>query len=91
VQLGLIPAYRTVSFGPGWWSYSFPLAATTTNAILWLNVEHAQHADAWTYLLLTAVTTFIGYLAVRTLIRLLHHDFLPRPSLVAVQSTGQPD
>jgi tellurite resistance protein len=90
VQLGLIPAYRTVPFGPGWWSYSFPFAATAVNAILWLNVEDAQHRDVWTYLILAIITAFIGYLAVRTLIRLIHRDFLPRPNLVVVQGSQAP-
>ena len=59
-QLGLIAAYRTVPFGPGWWSYSFPYAATATNAVIWLGAEHAPHQSVWTYLLLAAITAFIG-------------------------------
>ena len=42
-QLGLIPAYRTVPFGAGWWSFSFPYAAAAGNAIIWLAVEHTPH------------------------------------------------
>jgi len=78
VQVGLISAYRGVPFGPGWWSYSFPLAATVTNAILWLRVEHVAHENVWTYGMLGVLTAFIGYLVARTAIRLARHDFLPR-------------
>ena len=53
VQLGLIPAYRTVPFGPGWWSFSFPYAATVGNAILWLAAEHVDRSAALDYLFLT--------------------------------------
>ena len=80
-QLGLIPAYRTAPFGPGWWSFSFPYAATVGNAITWLAVEHVNHQPLWTYLLLTVITTLIGYLAARTLIALARRTFLPTESL----------
>ena len=83
-QLGLIPAYRTVPFGPGWWSYSFPYAATAGNAIIWLGVEHTPDRSTWTYLLLAAITAFIGWLAIRTIIAVAHHRFLPRQVLGAV-------
>jgi tellurite resistance protein len=84
VQLGLVPLYRTVPFGPGWWSYSFPCAAMIGNAIAWLAAEHARQQNGWTYLLLAGLTAFIGYLATRTVIALAHRSFLPRPDLTAV-------
>ena len=83
-QLGLISAYRTVPFGPGWWSYSFPYAATVGNAVIWLGVEHTPHRGTWTYLLLAAITAFIGWLAIRTINAVAHHRFLPRPAPAAV-------
>ena len=79
VQLGLVPLYRTVPFGPGWWSYSFPAAALIGNAIAWLAAEHAQHQDAWIYLLLAVLTAFIGYLAARTVVAAAHRSLLPGP------------
>jgi tellurite resistance protein len=89
-QLGLLPAYRTVPFGPGWWSYSFPYAATIGNTILWLPVEHAPYRVAWTYLLLAVVTGFIGYLAARTVIALARGQFLPQPEFPAGASVSTP-
>ncbi len=77
-QLGLIPAYRTVPFGAGWWSFSFPYAAAAGNAIAWLAVENTPHRVAWTYALLAPITAFVAYLAVRTTIALARHQFLPR-------------
>jgi tellurite resistance protein len=80
VQFSLIPAYRTAPFGPGWWSFSFPYAATVGNAIAWLAAEHVAGRIVWTYLLLTAITAFIGYLAIRTARAIAHDTFVPRPA-----------
>lgn len=87
-QISLIPAYRTAPFGPGWWSYSFPYAATIGNAIGWLAAEHTDHAAIWTDLLLAIITAFVGYLVVRTVVALARHSFLPRPVLAAVPSAN---
>ncbi|WP_029136953.1 SLAC1 family transporter [Nakamurella lactea] len=90
VQLSLIRAYRTAPFGPGWWSYSFPYAATVGNAIGWVWIEHVPHATLVTYLLLSAITAFVGMLAVRTVVRIARRTFLPRLQPVAVSPTGLP-
>ena len=89
-QFGLIPAYRTAPFGPGWWSFSFPYAATVGNAITWLAIERVDEQQLWTYALLTVITTFIGYLAARTVIALATHSFLPRPSLTLANAVVSP-
>ncbi|GAB3590244.1 dicarboxylate transporter/tellurite-resistance protein TehA [Angustibacter peucedani] len=78
-QLGLVPAYRTVPFGPGWWSFSFPWAAAVGNALTWLVAEHVDHRRVWAYVLLAALSAFVGLLAVRTVDALVHHRFLPAP------------
>jgi len=36
VQIRLIPLHRTVPFGPGWWAFSFPYAATAAFLLQWL-------------------------------------------------------
>jgi tellurite resistance protein len=77
-QIGLFPAYRTVPFGAGWWSFSFPYAATLTNVIVWLGVENTPGREAWTFAGLALITTFVGYLAARTANALRQHRFLPR-------------
>jgi tellurite resistance protein len=81
VQLGLILAYCTVPFGPGWWSFPFPFAATAGNVIAWLAAEHTTHQDAWTYAVLAVITAFLGFLAGRTVVVLARRQFLPRPDL----------
>jgi hypothetical protein len=59
------------------------------NAIAWLAAEHAQHQDAWIYLLLAVLTAFIGYLAARTAVALGHRSLLPSPDL-STTATGPP-
>lgn len=39
VQLRLVPLYRTVPFGPSWWTLSFPYAAVVAYAIRWMAAE----------------------------------------------------
>jgi len=80
VQIGLLPAFHGVPFGPGWWSFSFPYAATAGNAIAWLAAGSVPHEGAWTYALLAAITAFVGYLTVRTVVSIAHHRFLPPSS-----------
>ena len=76
VQVALVPAYRGVPFGPSWWSFSFPYAATTGYGLTWLAAADVAGRTWWTYLLLTAITSFIGYLATRTIAALVRHTFL---------------
>jgi tellurite resistance protein len=78
VQLRLVEVYRTVPFGPGWWSFSFSYAAVFVNAIFWLSAENVPHRTAWTDVLLAVVTMAIAALAVRTGVALARGTFLPR-------------
>jgi len=61
VQVRLIPVYRRVPFGPGWWAFSFSYAAAFTLGITWLDGR-----TAWTALLLAIITVGIAALAVPT-------------------------
>ena len=78
VQLRLLPAYRTVPFGPGWWAFSFSYAAVFVDAIRWLDVEHAAHARTWAAVLLTMVSVALLALVVRTVVALSRGTFWPR-------------
>lgn len=79
VQLRLVPIYRRVPFGPGWWSFSFSYAAAFVVAIRWLAVEHVAQQQALTYALLAIVTAGMAALAVRTVRHLALGTFFPRP------------
>ncbi|MGN6608972.1 MAG: TDT family transporter [Jatrophihabitans sp.] len=82
-QFGLIPAYRTAPFGPGWWSFSFPYAATVGNALTWLVAAHVDHRRVLADLMLAALTAFIALLAVRTATALARRTFLPPAPVTA--------
>jgi len=80
VQLRLIPLYRTVPFGPGWWSFSFSYAAAIAYAIRWLAVEDVSGLHAWVAILLAVVTATVIALAIRTVLALRAGRFLPTPA-----------
>jgi tellurite resistance protein len=78
VQVRLIPVYRRVPFGPGWWAFSFPYAAACTVGIRWLAVERVPQQGGLTYALLTVVTAGMAALLLRTVRALMLGTFLPR-------------
>ncbi len=91
VQVRLIPFYRTVPFGPGWWAYSFPFAATAAYIIKWLAAENVASARVWTWALLLVATIGVGILVGRTIAALIGHRFLqalPPPVYPEQPSTG---
>jgi tellurite resistance protein len=70
VQLRLIPVYRRVPFGPGWWAFSFSYAAAFTLAVNWLGAERMPGYSVWTAALLAVLSLGIAALAVPTVRRL---------------------
>jgi tellurite resistance protein len=83
VQVRLIPAYRRVPFGPGWWAFSFSYAAAFSVAIRWLAVGQVPLQRDLTFALLTVVTAGMVALAVRTVRHLVRGTFLPRTAAPA--------
>jgi tellurite resistance protein len=77
VQVGLVPAYLRVPFGPGLWAFVFSYTAGFTVSIRWLTVEHVAHQQVFTYLLLATITTGVGLLAARTISALVRGTYLP--------------
>ena len=77
VQLTLIPVYRRVPFGPGWWAFSFSYAAAFTLGVHWLDAGGAVARTVWTGVLLAVLTLGIVALAARTARRLVHGTYLP--------------
>nr|WP_296073570.1 transporter [uncultured Actinoplanes sp.] len=85
VQVRLIPVYRRVPFGPGWWAFSFSYAAAFTLGITWLDGR-----AAWTALLLAIITLGIAALAVPTVRRLLRGSLMPAVAPAPPARTPQP-
>jgi tellurite resistance protein len=78
VQVRLIPVYRRVPFGPGWWAFSFSYAAAFAVAIRWLAVEQVPQQRGLTYALLTVVTAGMAALVFMTVRHLVRGTFFPR-------------
>jgi tellurite resistance protein len=83
VQIRLIPIYRRVPFGPGWWAFSFSYAAVVAVAIRWLAVEQVPLQRGLTYALLTGVTAGMAALLLTTARHLWRGTFFPRRSTAA--------
>ncbi|AGZ44060.1 potassium-tellurite ethidium and proflavin transporter [Actinoplanes friuliensis] len=77
VQLRMIPVYRQVPFGPGWWAYSFSYAAVVTLAVGWLGAEPVPGRTAWIAVLLGVLTVAVVALSIPTVRRLAQGSYLP--------------
>lgn len=68
-QLFLVPRYARVPFGIGYWSFTFSAAAPASYGIHWLWVTQPAGWAFWSWLILAAVTLWIGWIAVRSALR----------------------
>jgi len=66
VQVRLIPRYRRMSFGPGFWSFAFSYAAVATYVLRWLALGLGKWVVPLSYLIVLAITLAIGIISVRT-------------------------
>jgi tellurite resistance protein len=82
-QLRLLPAYLRLPFMPSTWAFTFSWAAVATAAIIWLQGTAPAGYRVWQYVIIAAITTLIGGIALRTGIALRRRQFLPRPSAAA--------
>jgi tellurite resistance protein len=77
VQLRLIPVYRQVPFGPGWWAYSFSYAAAFALAVNWLGAGQVPGRTALITALLGVLTLAVAALGVRTVQRIAGGAYMP--------------
>jgi tellurite resistance protein len=80
VQLRLLPLYRTLSFSPGFWAFTCSYAAAATDGLEWLSLRKPAGAVGYAIVIIAAITTLIGVIAVRTMILLVRGQLLVRPS-----------
>ncbi|CAA9267796.1 MAG: hypothetical protein AVDCRST_MAG52-3019 [uncultured Blastococcus sp.] len=90
IQIRLIPLFRTVPFGPGWWAFSFPYAATVAYALQWLSVQPVTGVHTWTWAFLVIVTAGAAVLAGRTVMALVGDRFLPPGAPATPDPVGAP-
>jgi len=72
-QVFLLRSYARVPFGIGFWSFTFTVAAPATYGIHWLWLTQPSGWAAWSWLILSAVTLWIGWIAVHSSTRAVRH------------------
>jgi tellurite resistance protein len=81
VQLRLVPLYLKLKFSPGLWAFTFAYAATASYALRWIHLQRFAGAVMLSYVVLAAITLFIGGIALRSLIALWQGKFLSAPAV----------
>lgn len=85
VQLRLLPVYLKLNFSTGWWGFTFTYAATAGFTLRWIKLDQLGWAEGLSYLVLAAISLFIGGIAVRSLIRLRQNIFKAEPQIEVVE------
>jgi tellurite resistance protein len=78
-QIRLLPLYRTLSFTPSFWSFTFPPANMALFALRWLELERPAGSSAYAWTLFAAITVLVGAIAARTIVAAAHGQLLPSP------------
>jgi tellurite resistance protein len=76
-QVRLLPLYRTLSFTPGFWAFTFPPANMALFALRWLELKHPPAGSTYAWVLVAAVTALIGAIAARTIVAGAQRQLLP--------------
>jgi tellurite resistance protein len=71
LQLALVPRYLRLKFSLGFWSFTFPFAATAVYSIEWLSVAGFAGWQPVAVLVLVVITALIGGIGVRSLVLVL--------------------
>jgi tellurite resistance protein len=79
-QLPLVPMYARLRFSPTTWAFTFCWAAVATTALHWLGDTRPGGYRVWEYVVIAAITTLIGSIAVRTMVAIGRRQFLPVPA-----------
>jgi tellurite resistance protein len=80
VQVRLLPRYLKLRFSPGFWAFTFSYAIAITLALEWITRTNPPGATGYAIGAITAITVFIGAIAVRTVIAVARGQFLAQPA-----------
>ncbi|MDX6512266.1 MAG: tellurite resistance protein [Gaiellaceae bacterium] len=78
-QIRFLPLYRTLSFTPGFWSFTFPPANMALFGLRWLELEHPSGSSAYAWVFVAAITVLVGSIAARTIVAAARGQLLPSP------------
>lgn len=62
----LLSTYRRLSFGLGFWAFTFPVTAVATATLHWLTMTQPAGSAAWRWLVLGAATLLVTLIGART-------------------------
>jgi tellurite resistance protein len=80
VQVRLLTLYLKLTFSPRLWAFTFSYAAAASYALRWTHLEHFAGATLLGYMVLAAITIFIGGILLRSLVAIWQGTFLPAPA-----------
>jgi tellurite resistance protein len=87
-QLRLLPAYVRLPFMASTWAFTFAWAAVASVTLHWLQDLKPAGYHGYQYLVLTAISAFIGAIALRTLVAVRQRQLLPQPAPTAAAHPG---
>ena len=79
-QCRLLPVYRSVPFGPGHWSFTFPYCAAVLFALHWITVLDVPGRAVLAAVLVGVTTVFVGAVAAGTVVALRRGRYFPPPA-----------
>ena len=80
IQVLASSQYRTLTFSPNFWAFTFPIAASTNFVIRWIDSARFPYWHTWTWLLTGIATSFIAALATATIATALTHHGRAAPA-----------
>jgi tellurite resistance protein len=73
IQVLFFSEYRTLTFSPNFWAFTFPVAASANFVIRWIDSARFPLWQTWTWLLAGIATAFVAALATATIVTGLKH------------------
>jgi tellurite resistance protein len=89
-QLRLLPLYRTLSFTPGFWSFTFPPANMALFGLRWLEQGDPAASSAYAWFLVAAITVLVGSIGARTIVAVSRGQLLPSPGGAPAVAPSRP-
>ena len=76
-QLRFLPTYASLPFMPSTWAFAFSWAAVATTGLHWINAGDATGQRIYGWLVLAAITLFVGGIGLRTAVAIARGQLLP--------------
>jgi tellurite resistance protein len=77
VQLRLVPLYRGLTFGAGFWGFTFSFSAVAVYALTWIAHARPAHAALLGWIVVVLITALVGALAAKSVRAVAEGRFWP--------------